>query len=332
MVLLGIESSCDDTSAAVSRGVEVLSNVTASQAEHDAFGGIVPELASRAHDRKIMATVDLALRKAGVALDEVDAIAVTQGPGLIGSLLVGLTFAKGLSVAHGLPLIGVDHIDAHMYAGFIGRELESGDTPFLALVVSGGHTRLVLVEEPLRHRLLGKTRDDAAGEAFDKTGKLMGLGYPAGPIIDRLSQSGDPSRYVFPQALRDEGYDFSFSGLKTSVRYRLEGMTTAQIEQERPHLSAGISEAVTEVLVHKMLRAVRETGVRKVVLAGGVSANSMLRRKAAEMALEEGVDLVLPAMEHCTDNAAMICRLGWIHARRGTFSDLGMNPYARHAQ
>lgn len=330
MILLGIESSCDDTSAAVADGWRVLSNVTASQREHDAWGGIVPELASRAHDRKITETVREALDKAGVALEQVDAIAVTMGPGLIGSLLVGATFARGLALSLGVPVLGVDHIDAHMYAGFMEEPEEA--YPFLALVVSGGHTRLVLVEGPLRHRLLGRTRDDAAGEAFDKSGKLMGLGYPAGPIIDRLAEGGDARRFVFPQALRGEGFDFSFSGLKTSVRYRLEAMAPEQVEASREDLAAGVREAVVQILVHKLRAAVRETGVRQVVVSGGVSANRLLRERAREMAQEEGVELRIPALDYCTDNAAMICRMGWIQHREGVRTAVDAVPYARRAE
>ena len=336
MILLGIESSCDDTSVAVSRGAEVLSNVTASQKEHNQFGGIVPELASRAHDQKIMQTVQMALDEAGVVLDDVDAIAVTQGPGLIGSLLVGITFAKGLALSRGIHLIGVNHIDAHMYAAFIGQE--EIETPFLSLIVSGGHTRLVLVEAPLKHQLLGTTRDDAAGEAFDKSGKLMGLGYPAGPIIDRLAVGGDASRFEFPQALRNEGFEFSFSGMKTSVRYTLEKMTEEEIQAALPDLSASISEAITGILIHKLRKAVDETGVRRVVISGGVSANSMLRRKAADLAEEMMFDLFLPPMEYCTDNAGMICRLGWLQIQQNPdlldesmAESMQMTAYARYS-
>lgn len=314
MILLGIESSCDDTSVAVSRGAEVLANVTASQKEHDLYGGIVPELASRAHDQKIMQTVQRALDEAGISLDQIDAIAVTQGPGLIGSLLVGLTFAKGLALSRNIPLVGVNHIDAHMYAAFIGQE--KVPTPFLSLIVSGGHTRLVLVERPLQHRLLGSTRDDAAGEAFDKTGKLMGLGYPAGPLIDKLSRTGDRTRFEFPQALRNEGYEFSYSGLKTNVRYTLEKMTDQEIETALPDLSASVSEAITGILIHKLRRAIEETGVRHAVISGGVSANGMLREKAQMLADELGIDLYLPPLEFCTDNAGMICRLGWLQIQQ----------------
>lgn len=328
MILLGIESSCDDTSVAVSRGVDILANVTYSQTEHAAFGGIVPEVASRAHDRKITATVDAALRRAGLTLEDVDAIAVTQGPGLVGSLLVGLTFAKGLSLANGIPLVGVDHIDAHLYASWIGREVSY---PFLGLIVSGGHTQLVAVKAPLRHRVLGATRDDAAGEAFDKTGKMLGLAYPAGPLIDRLSQQGDPARYTFPQSLRGEGLEFSFSGLKTSVRYFLDqsSFTPEELETERPHLCAGISEAITQVLIDKLRLAIEQTGMRHVTIAGGVSANSMLRRKAKQMAEQEGVELDLPPMDYCTDNAAMICRLGLIRLQMEGPSALSIAPYSR---
>ena len=330
MILLGIESSCDDTSAAVSDDWRVISNVTASQHEHDAWGGIVPELASRAHDRKITDTVERALEQAGIGLQQVDAVAVTMGPGLIGSLLVGATFARGLAVSLGVPVLGVDHIDAHMYAGFMDSAEEA--YRFLVVVVSGGHNRLVVVEAPLRHRLLGQTRDDAAGEAFDKSGKLMGLGYPAGPIIDRLAEQGDPRRFVFPQALKGEGFEFSFSGLKTSVRYRLEGMTPEQVLASREDLAAGVREAITQILIHKLRAAVRQTGIRNVVVSGGVSANRRLRQLAADMAREEGVSLRIPPLEYCTDNAGMICRMAWIQHREGRVTAVDAVPYARRSE
>ena len=330
MAILGIESSCDETAAAVYDGSRLLSSVIASQTDHVDFGGIVPELASRAHERVIWRTVAKALSDSGLGRDDIEAIAVTEGPGLMGSLLVGLCFAKGLAIQWNKPVIGVNHIDAHIYATYID---EKPKLPFVSLVVSGGHTQIFHVTQPLRHTLMGQTRDDAAGEAFDKIGKLLGLAYPAGPEIDRLARDGDPSFYDFPRAMMKKGLDFSFSGLKTSVLYYLQEIP----EQERPafireHLSdlcASISAAITDVLIHKLRQAVRKTGVKSVIIAGGVSANSMLREKARHMALELGASLHIPHPKYCTDNAAMIAVTGWFKANEGMFDDLQLRPYAR---
>jgi N6-L-threonylcarbamoyladenine synthase len=330
MAILGIESSCDETAAAVYDGSRLLSSVIASQTDHVDFGGIVPELASRAHERVIWRTVAKALSDSGLCRDDIEAIAVTEGPGLMGSLLVGLCFAKGLAIQWNKPVIGVNHIDAHIYATYID---EKPKLPFVSLVVSGGHTQIFHVTQPLRHTLMGQTRDDAAGEAFDKIGKLLGLAYPAGPEIDRLARDGDPSFYDFPRAMMKKGLDFSFSGLKTSVLYYLQEIP----EQERPafireHLSdlcASISAAITDVLIHKLRQAVRKTGVKSVIIAGGVSANSMLREKARHMALELGASLHIPHPKYCTDNAAMIAVTGWFKANEGMFDDLQLRPYAR---
>jgi N6-L-threonylcarbamoyladenine synthase len=326
MIILGIESSCDETAAAVYDGKKILSNIIASQAVHEKFGGIVPELASRAHHRTITATVEQALSEAGISLKETDAIAVTQGPGLMGSLLVGLCFAKGLSLANKIPLIGIDHMDAHIYANFIDHTPEY---PFVCLTVSGGHTHLVHVEEPFSHTILGKTRDDAAGEAFDKIGKILGLPYPAGPEIDRLSKYGDSGFHSFPKSMLSKGYEFSFSGLKTSLLYYTRDKGEEFVQRHLKDICASISEAITEVLIVKLERAVINTGVQSVLLAGGVSANSMLRKKAVDMSDKMGVDLFIPKMEYCTDNAAMIAVTGYFKALRGEYDDLGLKPYAR---
>ncbi len=330
MAVLGIESSCDETAAAVYDGTRLLSSVIASQTDHIDFGGIVPELASRAHERVIWRTVAKALSDSGLGREDIEAIAVTEGPGLMGSLLVGLCFAKGLAIQWNKPVIGVNHIDAHIYATYID---EKPQLPFVSLVVSGGHTQIFHVTRPLQHKLMGQTRDDAAGEAFDKIGKLLGLAYPAGPQIDRLAREGDPSFYDFPRAMMKKGLDFSFSGLKTSVLYYLRDVP----EQERPafinehlrDLCASISAAITDVLIHKLRQAVRKTGVKSVIIAGGVSANSMLREKARQMALELGASLHIPHPKYCTDNAAMIAVTGWFKVREGMFDDLQLRPYAR---
>ncbi|MEX0994228.1 MAG: tRNA (adenosine(37)-N6)-threonylcarbamoyltransferase complex transferase subunit TsaD, partial [Balneolaceae bacterium] len=326
MTILGIESSCDETAAAVYDGRRMLSNVIASQAVHKQFGGIVPELASRAHHKTISRTVTQALDESGMGLRDIEVIAVTQGPGLMGSLLVGLSFAKGLALIQNKPIIGVNHIDAHMYANFIDHP---ECYPFVCLTVSGGHTRLVHVNGPFEHTLLGATRDDAAGEAFDKIGKLLGLPYPGGPEIDKLAQKGNPRFHDFPKSMLKEGFEFSFSGLKTSVLYYLQDKNADFIEHHLEDLCASISDAITEVLVIKLKRAVKKTRVENVMLAGGVSANSMLRAKSEKMAEETGVELMIPKTEYCTDNAAMIAITGYLKARRGEFDGMDLKPFAR---
>jgi N6-L-threonylcarbamoyladenine synthase len=326
MTILGIESSCDETAAAVYDGKNMLSNIIASQAVHKTFGGIVPELASRAHHKTITGTVEQALSEAGTCIDGIDAIAVTRGPGLMGSLLVGLCFAKGLSLANKKPLIGIDHMDAHMYANFIDEE---PDYPFVSLIVSGGHTRLVYVDEPFHHTILGKTRDDAAGEAFDKIGKILGLPYPGGPEIDQCAQKGSPEFYEFPRSMLNKGFEFSFSGLKTSLLYYSKEKGERFVQEHLHDICASVSDAITEVLIVKLERAVVKTGVKSVLLAGGVSANSMLRKKAEHLAQKLNVKLYIPKMEYCTDNAAMIAITGFMKAQRGEFDDMGLKPYAK---
>ena len=325
MNILGIESSCDDTSAAVLTEQGVLSNVIASQSIHVKFGGVVPELASRAHQKTISQTVEQALTEAEITLEEIDAIAVTQGPGLMGSLLVGLSFAKGLALSRNIPLVGVNHMDAHIYANFIDSEPEF---PFVSLTVSGGHTQLVHIKSPFEHEILGKTRDDAAGEAFDKIGKIMGLPYPAGPVMDRLAKDGDRSFHKFPQALVNEGLDFSFSGLKTSALYYLQDKSDEWKEKHLNDVCASISEAITEVLIKKLKRAVKQTGVKTIALAGGVSANSMLREKSEQLAQKMGLKLHIPKLSYCTDNAAMIAQTGKMKAELGQFAELDIKPFA----
>lgn len=325
MNILGIESSCDDTSAAVLTDEGVKSNIIASQSIHVKFGGVVPELASRAHQKTISQTVEQALEEASVSMEKIDLIAVTQGPGLMGSLLVGLCFAKGVSLSREIPIVGVNHMDAHIYANFID---ETPEFPFVCLTVSGGHTQLVLVKAPFEHEILGQTRDDAAGEAFDKIGKILGLPYPAGPHMDRLSGKGNPGFHKFPQALLNEGLDFSFSGLKTSALYFLQDKSEEWKKNNLNDLSASISEAITGVLIKKLKKAVLQTGVKSIAIAGGVSANSMLRSKAEQLALEMGLTLHIPHITYCTDNAAMIAITGKLKSELGQFDDLSMKPFA----
>lgn len=326
MVVLGIESSCDETAAAVWANGSILSNIIASQAIHEQFGGVVPELASRAHHKTIWKTVHQALVEAELSLDEIEAIAVAQGPGLMGSLLVGLSFAKGLSIAQEKPIIGVNHIDAHMYANFIEHEEVY---PFVALIVSGGHTRLVHVDKIFSHNVLGKTRDDAAGEAFDKIGKLLNLEYPAGPVMDNLSKKGDRSFHDFPRSMINKGLDFSFSGLKTSVLYYTQEKGDKFVQEHLNDICASVSNAITEVLQVKLKRAIKMTGVKNVMVAGGVSANSMLREKVNMMATKMNLNLMTPSVQYCTDNAAMIAIAGALKAREGSFDDLQIKPFAR---
>lgn len=297
----------------------------ADQAIHTKFGGVVPELASRAHQQTIVQTVQQALDEANISASELDAISVTQGPGLLGSLLVGVCFAKGLALSHGIPIIGVNHMDAHIYANFID---EKPEFPFLALTVSGGHTQLVHVKAPFEHEILGQTRDDAAGEAFDKIGKLLGLPYPAGPHMDRLAKNGNPHFHKFPQALLQEGLDFSFSGLKTSALYYLQEKEELWVQENLPHICASVSFAITEVLTKKLKKAVEKTGVKTIVLAGGVSANSMLREKTRQLAEKMGLSLHIPKISYCTDNAAMIAITGKMKAEIGQYDDLDLKPFA----
>ena len=322
-IILGIESSCDDTAAAVLKGGELQSNIISSQLEHQAFGGVVPELASRAHQRLIVPVVRQALEAASIQLEDLDAIAVTYGPGLAGSLLVGLNFAKALALGRNLPLIGVNHLEGHIYSIFLSHPVPP--FPYLSLTVSGGHTELTLIKAPFQHEVLGRTRDDAAGEAFDKVAKLLGLSYPGGPKIDRLAQQGNPQFYSFPRA-KLEGYDFSFSGLKTSVLYYLNRFSEAErskhLEKHLPDLAASFQAAVVDVLTDAIRRAVRETGVRHVAIVGGVSANSELRKKAQLLAEKENFSLYIPPLPFCMDNAAMIAMVGHFKWQTNQFSPL----------
>ena len=306
-LVLGIETSCDETAAAVvAGGRTILSSVVSSQVDlHARFGGVVPELAGRAHVARLTPVIDEALALAGLPSPPgVAAVAVTSGPGLIGSLLVGLSAAKALSLAWDVPFVGINHLEAHLFA----PQLEGPvDWPVVVLLVSGGHTLLIEMRGPGRYRLLGQTLDDAAGEAFDKVARYLGLGYPGGPAIDRVAAQGDDEAFAFPRALLDEGFDFSFSGLKTSVVRtvdRLPGAATAD-------LAASFQRAVVDVLVAKARRAVRAIGARGLSLAGGVAANSLLRRRAAEACAEDGVAVHLPSLQMCTDNAAMVAAAGW---------------------
>jgi N6-L-threonylcarbamoyladenine synthase len=326
MLTLGIESSCDETAAAVVEdGAKALSSVVASQVElHAPYGGVVPELASRNHVVKILPVVEGALKDARVALDDIDGIAVTAGPGLMGSLLVGVMFAKALSMSRGLPLVGVNHLEGHLAAARL--EPEHPEFPFCGLVVSGGHTSIYLAEDQGVYRLLGRTRDDAAGEAFDKVAKLMGLGYPGGPIIDRLAKDGDPKAFRLPRAMPKRP-EFSFSGLKTAVVniVRAEGVPQGKRLND---LAASFQEAVADTLASKLVMAAEKAGVGSVVTAGGVACNSRIRALIRERAEEAGLKPFFAAPGNCTDNAAMIAAAGYprLLAGENSGAELTANP------
>ena len=331
VTLLAIESSCDDTSAAVSVNDKILSNIMAGQKVHEQYGGVVPELASRAHLQHIIPAVDTALKTAGKQLKDVDAIAYTRGPGLLGSLLVGVSFAKGLALALNKPMITVNHMEAHVMAHFIRDGSPIPPLPFLCLTVSGGHTQLVLVEEGYHMKVIGQTLDDAAGEAFDKSARMLDLPYPGGPLLDKYGAEGNPEAYTFAHP-RVEGFDFSFSGLKTSILYFLQsevGKNPAFIKENMADLCASIQHTITMILLEKLEKAAEETGIRHVAIAGGVSANSYLRKKMQERAQEKDWNTYIPAFGFCTDNAAMIAMAGYIKYKKGEFADWNAVPAAR---
>lgn len=329
MLLLGIETSCDETAAAVTEdGRRVLSDVVASQAElHNAYGGVVPEIASRRHIECIGAVVKEALGRAGVCCADLDGIAVTYAPGLIGALLVGVNYAKGLSLALSAPLIPVHHIRGHIAANYIA--FPSLKPPFVCLVVSGGHSHIVLVKGYCEFEVLGKTRDDAAGEAFDKVGRVLGLPYPGGVHIDRLSRRGDPQAIAFPRVHFDDApFDFSFSGVKTAVINYLHTLSQRGKTPDTADVAASFSQAVCDVLVEKLIAAALSRGVKKAALAGGVAANSMLRERLTDACAQNGIDLFVPPVSLCGDNAAMIACQGYYEAQKGHFADLSLNGYA----
>ena len=334
ITILGIESSCDDTSAAVIRGNVLLSNVIASQAVHIKYGGVIPELASRAHQQNIVPVVDTALKEAGITADKLDAIAFTRGPGLLGSLLVGVSFTKGLSIAHNIPMVEVNHLQGHILSHFLDlpdRKLPHPDFPFLCLLVSGGHTQIVRVNSPLEMEIVGTTIDDAAGEAFDKCAKVMGLPYPGGPVIDRLAKEGDPKAFRFARPHVD-GFDYSFSGLKTSFLYTLRDAVAQDpdfIEKHKADLCASLQSTVVSILLDKLVKAAREYDIRDIAIAGGVSANSGLRNGIVEEGRKRGWRTFLPEFKFTTDNAAMIAMAGLYSYRAGLFSSLEVSPVAR---
>ncbi|MBO9729873.1 MAG: tRNA (adenosine(37)-N6)-threonylcarbamoyltransferase complex transferase subunit TsaD [Chitinophaga sp.] len=329
--ILAIESSCDDTGAAVLVDGKVLSNHIANQKVHEQYGGVVPELASRAHQENIVPVVDIALQTAGVKREELTAIAFTQSPGLIGSLLVGSCFAKSMAMALDIPLIGVHHMQAHVLANFIDDP--KPDFPFLCLTVSGGHTQIVLCESPLSMRVIGETLDDAAGEAFDKSAKILGLPYPGGPLIDKYAQSGNPERFKFTEP-RIPDLNFSFSGLKTGILYFLQENQKENpdfIQQNLPDICASIQQRIITILLNKVVKAAEETGIRDIAIAGGVSANSGLRKALQAYGEKYHWRTFIPKFEYCTDNAGMIAITAYYKYLAGDFASLDVIPTARAA-
>lgn len=329
MLILGIDTSCDDTSAAVVKDRKILSNIVSSQIKiHTKYGGIVPEIASRKHIEWIMDVTENALIKADVTLKDIDLVSVCHGPGLIGSLLVGLCFAKSLSYASKKPLIGINHLEGHIHAIFLEKDYP--EFPFLTLIVSGGHTSLYRVNDLNSYKELGRTRDDAAGEAYDKVSKMLGLGYPGGPVIDALAKEGNPDKYNLPRPYLNGSFDFSFSGLKTAVKVLLmkldiKGKNVA--EDVKKDIAASFQASVVDVLIEKIKWAVSSERLNRVVITGGVAANSELRRRA-QMLKEEGIEVYLPSKQLCTDNAAMIAVSGYHRFLRGESSDLFLNARA----
>ncbi|MBQ8423010.1 MAG: tRNA (adenosine(37)-N6)-threonylcarbamoyltransferase complex transferase subunit TsaD [Coprobacter sp.] len=334
ITILGIESSCDDTSAAVIRDGVMLSNVIASQAVHEAFGGVVPELASRAHQQNIIPVVSEAIRRASIDKRELDALAFTRGPGLMGSLLVGTSFAKGFATALDIPLIDVNHLQAHVMAHFIKVDADDNNQPafpFICLLVSGGNSQIIRVDSYKDMTVIGQTIDDAAGEAFDKCAKVMDLGYPGGPVVDRLAKEGDARAFTFSKP-HIPGYDYSFSGLKTSFLYLLRDELKKNpdfVEQRKCDLCASLQSTIVDILMDKLRRAVKDTGINRVAVAGGVSANSAVRAAFEDHAARYGWQIFLPRFSFTTDNAAMVAITGYYKYIDKDFCSLDLPPFAR---
>ena len=333
-IILAIESSCDDTSAAVICDGVLLSNTTASQGVHEEFGGVVPELASRAHQLNIVPVVDAALKHAGVASHDLSAIAFTRGPGLLGSLLVGTSFAKGLALAHNIPLVEVNHLQAHILAHFIKTEekaISCPNFPFLCLLVSGGNSQIVLVKDHYTMEIIGQTIDDAAGEAFDKCAKIMGLPYPGGPWIDRLAKEGNAEAFSFAKP-NIPGYNYSFSGLKTSFLYFLRDQLKANtnfIEENKADLCASLQKTIIDILINKLKRAAKDLKINEIAVAGGVSANSGLREALIDIGRRHRWQVYIPPFAYTTDNAAMVAQAGYYKYLKGEFCPIDAAPYAK---
>jgi N6-L-threonylcarbamoyladenine synthase len=329
VTLLAIESSCDETSAAVIKDGKVLSNIIANQQVHEAYGGVVPELASREHQKNIVPVISQALEMAKVTKKDLNAVAFTRGPGLLGALLVGTSFAKSLALGLNIPLVEVNHMQAHVLAHFI--DTPKPKFPFLCLTVSGGHTQIVLVRNYLEMEIIGETLDDAVGEAFDKTAKLLGLPYPGGPIIDRYAQQGNPLAYPFPEVNMPK-LNYSFSGIKTNILYFLRDKMKEDdqfIEKNMADICASIQYTLIRILLHKVKKAAKETGIKQIAIAGGVSANSGLRNALKEMATKQQWQVYIPEFEYCTDNAAMIAIAGYYKYQQGEFSDQKISAMPR---
>ena len=335
-IILGIESSCDDTSAAVIRDRVLLSNVLASQDVHRAYGGVVPELASRAHEQNIVPVVSEALSRAGIKASDLTAIAFTRGPGLLGSLLVGTSFAKALGLALDIPIVMVNHLQGHVLANFVRQEavpVREPSFPYLCLLVSGGNSQIVKVNSPLDFEILGQTIDDAVGEAFDKCSKMMGLGYPGGPVIDRLAKQGDPNRFSFAKP-HIPGLDYSFSGVKTSLLYFVRDEMAKDpefMEKNKEDICASFQKTLIDILLDKLVKAARQTGIREITIGGGVSANSGLRQRISEEGESRGWNVYLPEFKFTTDNAAMIAIAGYFHYLAGERCPLDIAPVSRIA-
>ncbi|HZH55198.1 MAG TPA: tRNA (adenosine(37)-N6)-threonylcarbamoyltransferase complex transferase subunit TsaD [Sphingobacteriaceae bacterium] len=330
-IILGIESSCDETSAAISIDGEIRANIIANQTIHEKFGGVVPELASRAHQQNIVPVVDQALKEAKISKKDVDAVAFTRGPGLLGSLLVGTSFSKGFALAMDIPLIDINHMQAHILAHFI--EDPKPAFPFICLTVSGGHTQIVLVRDYFDMEILGQTLDDAAGEAFDKTAKILQLPYPGGPLIDRYALEGNPEAYAFPEP-QIAGLDFSFSGLKTSILYFIRDQVKEDpdfIQRNLPDICASVQFRIVSILINKLKKAADQYGIREIAIAGGVSANSGLRAELLRTGDAQGWQVYIPKFEYCTDNAAMIAMAGHHKFLKGDFATQSVEPLARWA-
>ena len=333
ITILGIESSCDDTSAAIVRDCVLVSNVIASQKVHESYGGVVPELASRAHQQNIVPVVSEAIRQAGISKGEINAIAFTRGPGLLGSLLVGTSFAKGLSIALGIPIVDVNHLHGHVLSHFIKEDANSPtpEFPFLCLLVSGGNSQIIKVESPYKMQVLGQTIDDAAGEAIDKCSKVMGLGYPGGPVIDRLARQGNPKAFTFSKP-SIAGYDYSFSGLKTSFLYSLRKWLEDDpdfIARHKEDLAASLEATIVDILMNKLSKAVKAYHIRQVAVAGGVSANTGLRNAFHEYAGKYGWQIYIPKFSYTTDNAAMVAITGYYKYLDKDFCPIDLPAYSR---
>lgn len=332
-ILLGIESSCDDTGAAIIQNGKILSNIIANQIIHQKYGGVVPELASRAHQQNIVPVVNEAIKEAGIQLQDISGIAFTRGPGLLGSLLVGNSFSKSLSMALKIPLIEINHMQAHILAHFIeGANAQKPTFPFLCLTVSGGHTQIVKVSNYFDMEVLGETIDDAAGEAFDKSGKILGLDYPAGPIIDELAKKGNPEKFKFSKP-KVADFNFSFSGLKTSILYFVQNQTQKNenfVQENLNDLCASIQKTIVDILLDKLMKAAEKTGIQQLAIAGGVSANSEIRTRLKDMEKQGNWQIFIPKFEYTTDNAAMIAMAGQLKFHQQHFTDLDAQSVSKY--